>query len=126
MATWLQAVDHLIELSSYIIWGQTEGVNTIQAPDLQPDLVYLKVRTALPSHVRDHFKQPPYHQHFLEIRANALFRLFKIKAEAALMLSGLSLQDFILNQVIAERLLNPYDPFNLGQNFVDRGVYADD
>jgi hypothetical protein len=112
MGLLLQAVDRHIELSTYITWNQLTGTDLHQIPDLRSDLIYLKVSTALPLQVRNHFANHPYHHHFIEFRANVLHRVFIMKVEKAI--TGLQAEDFIENQILEERLLNPLDPFCLG------------
>jgi hypothetical protein len=94
-----------------------------QVPDLLVDLIYLKVSYALPVQILHHFSVHPYHEHFLEVRVNTLCRPFIAKVETALIISGLLVEDFVINQILAERLSNPFDPFRLGRDFRDEGPY---
>jgi hypothetical protein len=41
------------------------------------------------------------------------------KAERALEISGLQIEEFLENQTIANRLVNPADPFRLGRDYSD-------
>ena len=84
--TWLQAIEQLTELATYIIWDQLTGTN-LQTPNLREDLIYLKVNGELPLHIRE--------------------------------IPGLQIEEFLENQTIANRLVNPADPFRLGRDYSD-------
>ena len=115
--TWLQAIEQLTELATYIIWDQLTGTY-LQTPNLREDLIYLKVNGELPLHIRDQFANE-YHPQFIELRVNALHNIFIAKAERALEISGLQIEEFLENQTMANRLVNPADPFRLGRDYSD-------
>ena len=113
MENWDFYLEKLTELSTYIIWSLFRETDR----HIQQDLVYLKIISAVPANILAHFSQHPYNPNFLEIRSNVLTTRFIEKAENALAFSGLSKEDFVADQILAERLLNPLDPFRLGINY---------
>jgi hypothetical protein len=119
MENWGSYLEKLTELSTYMIWSLfREADQLLQLLQLsQQDLVYLKVISVVPANILTHFSQHPYNPNFLEIRTNLLTAHFIEKAENALAFSGLSIEDFVADQILAERLLNPLDPFRLGVDY---------
>jgi hypothetical protein len=127
MENWGSYLEELTELSTYMVWSLFREADRHN----QQDLVYLKVISAVPAHILTHFSQHPYNPHFLEIRSNVLTTRFIEKAENALAFSGLSIEDFVADQILAERLLNPLDSFRLGRDYQEEqtspaSVYLDE